>query len=316
MGAVRAGLIVAAVTAFFHAVPAADSSPRVYGRELVAQHQLPDDAVARYATQAAAAVHSDASPERAARVYPALWVGPLQQAGAGRNPYTLVLTVSGIAKAPGDVRTQWQAGWEVRESPVATREVHMQVTGHANAVAAAGTPVSLTAIGTPVSFRGERQVAPTLELVNAHNMDITDVRLQVWSGSAPLVAWPALSAPDPALLGLGALCLLAWLFLKHATRPTAALAVVPTCPQQVDVPLLLEAPDSAAALANAVLPAAPPITIPVAVPIAAPVAAQVAAAPQNQASRVVTALRDVLTIGLAVPTELDNTRRRRRAAKA
>jgi hypothetical protein len=54
-------LIVAAVMAFFHAVPAADSAPRVYGRELVAQHHLPADAVARYATQVAAAALSDTS---------------------------------------------------------------------------------------------------------------------------------------------------------------------------------------------------------------------------------------------------------------
>ncbi len=315
MGAVRAGLIVAAVMAFFHAVPAADTTPRAYGRELVAQHQLPADAVARYATRAAAAVHGDTSAERTVPVDPAPWVGPLQQAGAGRNPYTLVLTVSGLAKAPGDVRTQWQAGWEVRESPVATREVQMQVTGQANAVAAAGVPVSLTAIGMPVSFRGERQVAPMLDLVNAHNMDITDVRLQVWSGSPPMVAWPVLSAANPALLGLGALCLLAWLFLKFATRPAAGAVGLVSAPR-VDVPLLLEGPHSAGPSTTPALLAAPPAATPTAAPIATPIAAQVSAPPQNQASRVVTALRDVLTIGLAVPTELDNTRRRRRAAKA
>jgi hypothetical protein len=44
--------------------------------------------------------------------------------------------------------------------------------------------------------------------------------------------------------------------------------------------------------------------------------AVVAPVPQNQASLVVTALRDVLLKGLAVPTELDNKRQRRGSSKA
>ncbi len=288
MGAVRAALIVVAVMAFFHAIPAASGSPRAYGRELVAQHQLPAEAVARYAALATGLQRADGSRERAVWPDESLWVGPPQQAGAGRNPYTLVFTVSGVAKAAGDIRTQWRTGWEVRESPVATREVLMPLAALSSTVAAAGAPVSLTAIGTPVSFRGERQVAPMLNLVTAHNLEINDVHLQVWSGSAPIVAWAALSAPRPALIALGALCLLGWFLLYRPAQPVALPTPPATRPPDPDLQALLAHRETDT---RAALPAS-----------AAPVTAA------THAARVVESLRDVLTAGPAVPTEFDEAR--------
>lgn len=289
IGAVRATLIVAAGLAFFYAMPAASSPPRAYGRELVAQYQLPAEAVARYAALATAASRTETAGDRTAWTDNALWVGPQQQVGIGRNPYTLVLTVSGVARAAGDIRAHWQAGWEVRESPLATREVLMSLGAQQTGGTTAGAPVTLTAVSAPLTFRGERQVAPMLNLVNANNLDISDVHLQVWSGSAPLVAWPVVSAPRPALLGIGALCLLMWFFLRRTARPVAVASPLP----QTDLQLMLEHHGSADRPHEV-----PPEPTPA-----------VAPAPQNQASRVVSALRDVLITGLAVPTELDDTRR-------
>jgi hypothetical protein len=288
IGAVRAALIVAAVLAFFFALPAASSSPRAHGRELVAQYPLPAEAVARYA-----ASRTGPGREPAPSADSATWVGPLQRVGVGRNPYTLVLTVSGVAREAGEISARWQAGWEVRESPVATREVLIAVAAHHRGSSAAGTPVTLTAASTPLSFRGERQAAPLLSLVNADNLDISDVHLQIWSGSAPLVAWPAMAAPRPALLGVGALCLLMWFFLRRTPPPPTAR---PSRLPQTDLQALLEQPKS---VGRSIEPSPPvPVTT-------APTA--------NQSSRVVSALRDVLLKGLAVPTELDKTRRPRSA---
>jgi hypothetical protein len=279
--------MVAAALAFFYAVPAAGNDKRTYGRELVAQFQLPSDAVARYAALNGA--------ERSAQIDNAMWVGPLQQVGIGRNPYTMVLTISGVARASSDIRARWQAGWEVRESPVATREVLMSVGTQLDGSAMPGTPVTLTAVSAPLTFRGDRQAAPLLNLVHANNLDISGVHLQVWSGSAPFVAWPALSAPRPALLGLGALCLLSWFFLRRTAARPPAPAPSSRLPQ-ADLQQLLEPADDAARA-----PA-----------VAATPTPQVVAStpPQNASSRVVNALRDVLMQGLAVPTELDERRRR------
>jgi hypothetical protein len=296
IGAVRAALIVAAVLAFFHAMPAASGQPRAHGRELVAQYQLPADAVARYAALAIDIARADAASQRATRTDDTTWVGPQQQVGVGHNPYTLVLTVSGVARAAGDIRSQWQAGWEVRESPLATREVLMSVGAQHAGVTAAGAPVTLTAISAPLTFRGQRQVAPLLNLVDANNLDISDVHLQVWSGSAPLVAWPALAAPRPALLGAGALCLLLWFFFRRTTRPAAAPPALASRLPPVDLQELLEHREHADRPRETTAAKTP--------------------APQSQASRVVSALRDVLVKGLAVPTELDETRQRRGSSKA
>ena len=292
IGAVRAALIVAAVLAFFHALPAASSAPRAHGRELVAQYQLPADAVARYAALAATAAGNAPIHEAAPSAQHTGWAGPLQQVGVGRNPYTMVLTIGGVAREPGPVRAQWQAGWEVRESPVATREVLMSVAAQRDGALAAGTPVTLTAISAPLSFRGERQAAPLLNLVNSSNLEINDVHLQVWSGSAPMMAWPALSAPRPALLGVGALCLLLWFFLRRTARPPAVK--VSRLPQdEGPAPLAHEQSIEGS------MDAAPPSVM-------APPAA-------SQTSRVVGALHDVLKQGLTVPAELDTARRPRRA---
>jgi hypothetical protein len=288
MGAVRAALIVAAVLAFFFALPAAGSQPQAYGRELVAQYQLPSEAVARYAALIDGSKGPDDARDRAARIDNAVWVGPLQAAGAGRNPYTLVLTVRGVAQAAGDIRSQWQTGWELRESPVATREVLMPLAGMASTGVAAGAPVTLIAVSSPLSFRGERQVAPLVSLVAAHNLEINDVQLQVWSGSAPM-AWPALSAPRPALLAIGALCVFGWFVLSR--QPRSAAAPVPARASR------LPANTRPAPLEHEPAPERPLLPVPPA---------------PSQASRVVAALHDVLTAGLSVPTESDPRRSRRR----
>ena len=130
------------------------------------------------------------------------WIGPKHRAGAGRNPYTLVFTVNGVARAAGEVQAQWQAGWEIQESPVASREVVMAVPRVTRTGVAAGQPLTLTTSSSRVSFRGERHVAPMLGLVQMRNLDIHDVQLQVWSGEAAH-AWSLPEVPRSALIAMG-----------------------------------------------------------------------------------------------------------------
>jgi hypothetical protein len=301
MAALRAAWVVVAVLAFFCAVPAASSPPRAHGGNLVAQFELPGEAVAHDAAVAEATSRNEPAGKGTAWADTARWVGPLQQVGAGRNPYTLVLTVSGTARAAGDIGARWQAGWEVRESPLATREVLMPVRAQQRGKTVAGAAVTLTAVSAPLSFRGARQASPMLTLVEADNLDIRDVQLQVWSGSAPMLAWPALAAPRPAWLGLGTLCLLMWFFLRRTARPLAM-------PMAVNARLAQAAvqPVHEHHLALTDRPVAPALPAPAPAPLAA-------SAPQNPSSRVVQALRDVLIHGLVVPTEFDVGRRRRSA---
>lgn len=281
IGALRAALMVMAVLASCWALPASSREPQRHGDRLLAQYHLPAEAIARYAAMAAGSAGNE--ERRASSLFAdALpWIGPTHAAGVGRNPYTLVITVQGLAKTAGDVHSQWQAGWEVYESPAAMRELLQPVSGLAAKAVAAGAPLTLTARTGPISFRGERRVAPVLGLVYANNLEINDVRLEVWSGTAPLTL-PAAPLSRTALLAIGAACLLAWAALKlNLFGPRAApLPRLERMTRPVPEPAL-EAP-------------------------AQPVAAMPFRPPHRM--RVTQALLDVLSNGLSVRTELDTAR--------
>jgi hypothetical protein len=298
VAAVRAALLIGSAMAFVHAVPVGTAGPQAHGRELVAEFQLPDELVAQYRERG----HGGSAPRAAQTSWadPTLWSGAASAAGVGRNPYTLVLTASGSALAAGDVRTHWHAGWEVRESPTASRELLMPLAALSSGTVAAGTPLTLTAVSGPVSFRGEREVAPMLNLVRAQNFDLQNVRVAVWSGSAPWAGprWPSLA--------LALTLLAAWLALGRRD-PRAAAAPIATTP----VRPLSGSGEAAGAPADidldalSILPSAAPDA-----PSAASAMPQAPAA--STSSRVIDALRDVLTAGLAVPTQFDVTRRGKR----
>jgi len=283
-----AGLLTLAIT------PAMGREPRAYGRELVAQYELPPDTIARYAALAAGSA-LDASPRGNSMFADrSPWVGPPQRAGVGRNPYTLVLTVKAMARTAGAAYAQWQAGWEVHESPVASRELLMAVPRTARSGLVAGQELTLTASSSRVSFRGERSVAPMLGLVQMHNLDISAVEIQVWSGEAPM-AWPVLPWSPAPLLALGATCLLvtvgfrAW---QHTVRTSGSLLGRGRNPPQ-------QAPARPEAIE----------------PVDAPAARDgPALATLSHEARVIAALHQVLTVGFTVPTVLDEARMQRRRA--
>jgi hypothetical protein len=301
--AVRAALGLVAAVAPFQALPLAGT--RDPGRELVAEYELPAEQAAQFRAQAEAA-----ASRSGARSWtePEPWIGPRQATGSGRNPYTLVLRVGGVATATGDVRTHWHAGWEVQESPSAAREVLFPVAALSSGSVKAGTPLTLTAVGAPVSFRGERSAAPMLTLVTAHNFEVQSVRLTVWSGPAPWVSFVPMTAAHVACLALALLCALAWHALRRptlaATDPSAAASAAmatSTLPPQITLP---------PTFAPAPTPTPPPAALPV--PMAQTLAPAAAVAPATQVARVVAALGEVLGSGLTVVTELDESRRRRR----
>jgi hypothetical protein len=282
--AVRAALLLGAAFALFHALPLGHASAKRPGRELVAEYDVPAERIAQWRARldgAPAAARADARKT----FDPELWLGPQQPAGAGRNPYTLVLRVAGVAVAAGDVRTHWHAGWEVQESPTIGRDVLLPVAALSSGSVRAGTPLTLTAIGLPLTFRGERSVAAMLSLRQAHNLEIQSVRVAVWSGPAPWLSLVPMTATHVACLGLALLCALAW----HLTRRVTPLPPLPA---------------SKIRAAAGLLPLAPlPATVG-------------SARPASHAARVVAALGDVLGKGLTVVNELDDARERRRQRRS
>jgi hypothetical protein len=188
-----------------------DEAP-AHGRQLVGEFVLPAQTVQRYADMAAGRAQPVERRDGSRFADAAPWLGAMQVVGTGHNPYTLVFTVRGTSREAGPVFAQWQAGWEVEEEMGARREVAMDVPALSSKVQRAGDAVRLTGVSERVSFRGQRTVAPKLGLVLARNLDIRDVQVQVWSGSAPF-AWPVLPPSSMALCVFGALCLVLGMFV-------------------------------------------------------------------------------------------------------
>lgn len=303
----RSGLLLAAMALFVAATtPAQGREPRKFGKRMVAQYQLPADAIARYAAMAAGTAQNVTRREESMFADNSPWVGPKQRAGVGQNPYTLVFTISGVAKAAGEVQAQWQAGWEIQESPVASRELLMAVPRMARSGVTAGQPLTLTASSTRVSFRGERNVAPMLGLVQMRNLDISEVRLQVWSGEAAQ-AWSVPALPRGVLVAMGLACLVFTVRFSVGRLAATAPGLPPRHSRLPAADVVASRP-TIAGVAAAVTPLARPAAAAAAAPVVPAVPPVAAPSPQ---ARVFAALQHVLTVGLAVPTVLDHKRMRR-----
>ena len=300
----RFGLLLAAVGLFAAAAtPAIGREPRAHGKRLVAQYQLPPDTIERYAAMAAGTAGHAAPRGNTLFADRSPWVGSKHRAGVGHNPYPLVFTVSGVAKAAGEVVAQWQAGWEIQESPVASRELVMAVPRATRTGVSAGQPLTLTTRSTQVSFRGERNVAPMLGLVQTRNLDISAVQLQVWSGEAAQ-AWSLPTPPRGMLAVMGLACLLLAVRFSFGRMHASVSALSPRASR---LPVT-DVDSRPVTVAGDVAAAAPARAAPLALP--APPALAPVPAPSQQA-RVFAALQHVLTVGLAVPTVLDHKRMRR-----
>jgi hypothetical protein len=106
------------------------------------------------------------------------WVGDPFTANSTTNPYTIVVSVEGTAKAAGDVVTTWKSGWKVDTGASTTTLMH----GLSAFDVKAGEHVTMTAAAAPSRFDRDKTVSPMLSLVDAKNVAIGHVQVQVWSG--------------------------------------------------------------------------------------------------------------------------------------
>lgn len=106
------------------------------------------------------------------------WTGASMVANSQANPYTIVVSVEGTARAAGDVITTWKSGWRLEDG--------MTKAGLMSGLSAfdvkAGERVTMTAAGAPSRFERDKNVMPVLSLVDAKNVTIAHVQVQVWSG--------------------------------------------------------------------------------------------------------------------------------------
>jgi hypothetical protein len=106
------------------------------------------------------------------------WLGDSMVANSTTNPYTMVVSVEGTARAAGDVVTTWNSGWRLEDGMTKLGLMH----GLSAFDVKAGQRVTMTGAATPSRFERDRNVVPVLSLIDAKNVVIDHVQVQVWSG--------------------------------------------------------------------------------------------------------------------------------------
>jgi hypothetical protein len=269
----------------------ASKAPSRHGRELLAEYILPASVLSQYVVhKPLVPVRPDAPKRRLTLAEAVPWHGPGLSVGAGHNPYNLVLTVTGLAPAAGEVRSAWQIGWEYQDSDGQRRRFVVPQTDTARSGVAAGSEVRLTGTSGPISFREPRNVLPFVGLVQLDNLNVTQVSVQVWSGTAPLDWLPAWTPQLKAAL-LIALALATWWSVRAMRSAVQAPAPLP---YRLSRPGELTAQPAAAATPPPPAEAAP------------------APPPPSHTVRVAANLFAVLTQGLTVESVPDDLRPRRK----
>ena len=108
------------------------------------------------------------------------WAGNPVDTKPSGSPYTLVVQLTGQAKAAGNVITTWKSGWRMENG--VTRTSLMQ--GLSAFDVKTGERVVLTAATAPVRLDRDKTLTPVLSLVDAQNVTLTGMRVQLWSGLA------------------------------------------------------------------------------------------------------------------------------------
>jgi len=174
-----AALLAAAAVDASAGSDALDTRPGKYGKTLLADVVVPPsqiDQITAFLDALAVANHGTVNSPVSGDTWD--WVGDAITARPEASPYTLVVQVTGRAKAAGDVLTQWKSGWRMNDG--STKQSLMQ--GLFAADARTGERVTLTAAAPPARLDRDKTLVPVLSLVDARNITIDGVHVQLWSG--------------------------------------------------------------------------------------------------------------------------------------
>jgi len=191
-----AGLLALASTQAGAQLP---TKPGQYGKTLLLDVVLPPSQLDKFTTflQELAATNKGTANST---VFgdTADWVGDSMVANSTTNPYTMVVLVDGTAKAAGDVVTTWKSGWKLEDGMTKAG----LMSGLSKFEVKAGERVSMVAAAAPSRFERDKNVMPVLSLVDAKNVTIDHVQVQVWSGMGSPTLLQTLSAWRILLLGI------------------------------------------------------------------------------------------------------------------
>ncbi|MES2941698.1 MAG: hypothetical protein V4772_02380 [Pseudomonadota bacterium] len=170
----------------------------VHGKALLRVYDLPVEAVAQYNLEA---LQSQAPGSTNNNVQTKDWAGEEISAPSAGNPYRMVIKVSGTAIRDGDVGARWQTFWT---------DVGGSMTIMGQPKAKAGDVIQLEGASMPLSFKADRQLAPTLSLAGANNIRMDRIQVEVWSGVGKTSWVSTFLAWSPLWTGLIFLSLVIW----------------------------------------------------------------------------------------------------------
>lgn len=170
---------VSLAMAAMHASAQAPQHPSEYGKKMVAEYDLSSQQIAKFA----AFKPSAPNPQESTLINALLadtedWVGDVLKTDAASNPYTLVVTLTGKARADGDVTTLWQSGWQMEDGVKKLQAF----PGLSKSGMKAGERLIITKASSPSHFTESKEVSPVLGLMNARNFEFESVKAQLWSG--------------------------------------------------------------------------------------------------------------------------------------
>ncbi|RZJ23803.1 MAG: hypothetical protein EOO54_10490 [Haliea sp.] len=198
----RALLALLAAVAAVSAVAA--DKPGAFGKNLLRSQELPADAVARFVRFNAAQAAKGVKPAGLMSGTED-WVGEALAMPSSGNPYTIVVRVSGTALSDGEVGTGWMGGWSAEGATS-----NKLMTGATRNGVKAGERVTLVGSTGPVSFKQDRTLAPALSFMNARNLQLDGVQMEVWAGVGKATLPELVFAWSPLLVGLVFLGLFLW----------------------------------------------------------------------------------------------------------
>ena len=137
------------------------------------------------------------------------WVGTPATMDSKKNPYTIVVTVEGTARADGEVSMLWNAGWSVGGI-----EKLQPAMGGALRNVKAGEHVVVRRASPPSQFEVDKEAAPAVSLMRVENLDIQRVDMELWSGFAKM-GWMDWLRSMPVLAFGVVMLVVAVLFLRR-----------------------------------------------------------------------------------------------------
>ena len=171
-------LLLCGLQAFAQTDPA-KKQPGPYGKTLVASYAAPSDVIRKLNDfQPSASDKGESKVVNALMADTAGWIGQPFTADTSTNPYTIVLTLTGTARADGDMASMWQAGWMLEDG----MQKLQLLTGVAQSGVKAGQRITLTRAAPPSRFEDPKTVSPVLAMVSAQNIIIESAEMQLWSG--------------------------------------------------------------------------------------------------------------------------------------